>query len=44
MQNLHNLEIDENASIFLEKKPACNRAGCIGASLKISQYRVGFRP
>ncbi|MEY3428936.1 MAG: hypothetical protein RIS60_2288 [Pseudomonadota bacterium] len=37
MQNLHNLSIDEKRFNFLEKKPACNGAGCVGASLRTSQ-------
>ena len=44
MQNLHNPEMDEKRFIFLEKKPACNGAGCGGAGLRKSQCRVGFRP
>ena len=44
MQNLHNPKMDQKRFIFLEKKPASNGAGCVEASLRTSQCRVGFRP
>ena len=45
MQNLHNLEMDEISFDLLGKKtPSAIAAGCVGASLGLSQCRVGFRP